>query len=48
MSYRGMSALGMVKEGFHQIVQFLDAVQRAECQTLHLVHGLDELPRQSS
>lgn len=47
--HRGISALGVVKEGFHQFGQFLDAAQCAGgCQTLHLVDGLDELSRDLS
>ena len=33
------------KNGFHQLGQFLDTAQRAESQSLHLVLGLTELPR---
>lgn len=45
MSYRGVSAFGLAKEGFHEFGQFLDPAQRAERQPLHFLLGLDELPR---
>ena len=45
MSYIDILALGLAKEGFHQFGQFLGAAQRTECQPLHFVLGLHELPR---
>jgi hypothetical protein len=40
MSHSGILALGLAKEGLHQLGQFLDATHRADRQPLHLVLGL--------
>ena len=44
MSHSRILALGLAEEGFHQFGQFLDSAQRAECQPLHFVLGLHQLP----
>lgn len=44
MSGHGILTLGLAKEGFHHLLQFLDAAQSAEGQSLHRIPVLHQLP----
>jgi len=47
MSESSVLTLGLAKEGFHELGQFLDSAQSAEGQFLHRIQVLHQLPRNS-
>lgn len=47
MSESSVLTLGLAREGFDELGQFLDSAQSAEGQFLHLILVLHQLPRNS-